>query len=71
MHCRVINVMESPHQVTLSVKPAGREDNNINCLKLSVSNEAWRRIASQSPEELKICLPPERVFLTFELKEGV
>lgn len=65
VHCRVINVIESPYQVTLSVKPAGKEDNNINCLKLSVSNEEWRRIASQSPEELKICLPPDRVFLTF------
>ncbi|NLX90150.1 MAG: sulfate/molybdate ABC transporter ATP-binding protein [Firmicutes bacterium] len=65
VHCRIFDVIESPHQVTLSVKPTGRETNNISFLKLSISNEEWRRIALQNPEELKICLPPERVFLTF------
>ncbi|NLW07934.1 MAG: hypothetical protein GX039_08200, partial [Clostridia bacterium] len=65
VHCRVVNFIELPHQVTLLVKPVGKEDNkNINCLKLSVSNEKWRQIASQSPKELKICLPPDKVFLT-------
>jgi ABC-type sulfate/molybdate transport systems ATPase subunit len=64
VHCRVINVIESPHQVTLSVKPTGGETNNTHLLKLSISNEEWSRIASQSPDGLKICLPPERVFLT-------
>ncbi|HHU77023.1 MAG TPA: sulfate/molybdate ABC transporter ATP-binding protein [Firmicutes bacterium] len=65
MHCRVINVIESPYQVTLSVKLLGRESNNLSCLKLSVQNEEWQRIISQGLEEFKICLPPERVFLTF------
>lgn len=65
VHCRVINVIESPHQVTLSVKPVGRETNNVSCLKLSIPNEEWCRIASQSSEELTICLPAERVFLTY------
>lgn len=69
MHCRVINVMESPHQVTLSVKPAGGETNNTCCLKLSISNEEWSRMAPQSPDGLKICMPPERVFLTCQEDE--
>ncbi len=65
VRCRVINFFESPHQVTLAVKPIGKEGNHISCLKLSLPNEKWRRIASKNHEELTICLPPDKVFLTF------
>ncbi len=65
LHCRIINVIESPYQVILSVKPAGRETNNLSCFQLSIPNEEWNSLASQNPGELRICLPPEKIFLTF------
>ncbi len=65
--CRVINIMESPHQVTVDVKLVNHERNNKTCLKLSLSKEKWLQISSPGsvPEVLKLYFPPERVFLTF------
>jgi molybdate transport system ATP-binding protein len=64
LNCRVLKIIESPHYVTLDVRPANRAPANQGCIKITWPKEKWRRLGLQKDQILKLYLPPERLFLT-------
>ncbi len=66
MDCQVLEAIESPHHVTINVKSANGKLDNQACIKLVWPKEQWRQLGLQKGQLLKLCLPPERLFLTRE-----
>lgn len=62
--CQVMEVTESPHHVTINVKLVNGTSDNQGCIKIAWLKEKWRRLGLQKDQMLKLCLPPERLFLT-------
>lgn len=62
MECRLFNIIESPHHVTINAKltKTGHEA----CLKIVWPKEKWRHLGLQKEQLLKIQLPPDKIFLT-------
>ncbi|HAP31797.1 MAG TPA: ABC transporter [Firmicutes bacterium] len=63
---RVVNIIEAPHYVTISVKPAKTVDGG--CLKIIWPKEMWGKPGPQKQQSLKLQLPPEKIFLIRDLR---
>lgn len=62
LECRVVQVMESPHHLTVKVqvaKPAAE-----GCLKLTWPKEKWQQRGLQKGRLIKLYLPEDKIFLT-------
>lgn len=58
---QVIDIIESPHHITVSLKL--KESVHNNCLKLTQSKEKWCDLDLKLFQQLKLFLPPEKLFL--------
>ena len=62
--CRVLEIIESPHQATINVKSENGTSDGQSRIRIAWPKEMWQRLGLQKDQLLKLHLPPERLFLT-------
>ncbi len=66
MDCQVLEVTESPHHVTIKVKSVNGTWDNQGCITIDWPKEKWGQLCLPKDQLLKLSLPPERLFLTWD-----